>query len=216
MSRSTGTRFSISISPTVFRTQHFSGPRRHPATEPCESPVPHCRRPPAVCPEHTDQRSPNTRAVIWSCVISPCSQTTCSLQYGCVRPNHRLDDLGLFARTESTIQNRTGDEVYKLVLYDFDEANRYQLNVGIGGELGRFGPTTSDLNKPAGSAGFSPRVSVDCQPVELPRNRSHNHAPYPSLQSSTAGRAQLFRAEVHERGGEDSYRYRTLRSFAGT
>jgi outer membrane protein assembly factor BamA len=72
-----------------------------------------------------------------------------------------LYDLGAFASVQAAVQNPGGSETYKYVLFDFDEGRRYTLNVGVGAEIARIGGTTSDVTAPAGSTGFSPRLSVD-------------------------------------------------------
>jgi outer membrane protein insertion porin family len=73
----------------------------------------------------------------------------------------QLYDLGVFAKVNTAIQNPEGETDYKYVLYDFEEANRYVLSVGLGAEVANFGGTTSDLSAPGGSTGFSPRFSAD-------------------------------------------------------
>jgi outer membrane protein assembly complex protein YaeT len=72
-----------------------------------------------------------------------------------------LYNLDVFAKVNATVQNPEGDEQYKYVLYDFDEANRYTMNVGIGAEIAQFGGTTTQIDNPGGATGFSPRVSLD-------------------------------------------------------
>ncbi len=73
----------------------------------------------------------------------------------------RLYELGIFAKIDTAIQNPDGDERFKYVLYDFEEAHRYTLNLGFGAEIAQFGGTTTNLNSPGGATGFSPRGSVD-------------------------------------------------------
>ena len=73
----------------------------------------------------------------------------------------KLYNLGIFAQINSAIQNQDGTAAHKYVLYDFDEAKRYTINVGFGAEIAQFGPTANTLQSPAGSQGFSPRVSFD-------------------------------------------------------
>ncbi len=75
----------------------------------------------------------------------------------------RLYDLGIFARVNMAVQNPDGDERTRTVLYDLDEASRYSLTGGFGAEFARIGGSNavSDLSDPGGSAGFSPRVSLD-------------------------------------------------------
>lgn len=71
----------------------------------------------------------------------------------------RLYDLGIFAKVNAAIQNPDGEEPTKYVLYSLEEAGRYFLNVGFGAELGRIGGGTTSLDSPAGTTGFSPRIS---------------------------------------------------------
>jgi outer membrane protein assembly complex protein YaeT len=73
----------------------------------------------------------------------------------------RLYSLGVFARVDVAIQNPDGEEDYKNVLYNVEEARRYSMAVGIGAELGRVGGCNTCLNAPAGTTGFSPRASFD-------------------------------------------------------
>jgi outer membrane protein insertion porin family len=73
----------------------------------------------------------------------------------------RLYNLGVFARVDTAVQNPDGEEPRKYVLYNLDEARRYSLAVGFGAELGRIGGCQTCLEAPAGTTGFSPRVSFD-------------------------------------------------------
>lgn len=72
----------------------------------------------------------------------------------------RLYDLGIFAKVNTAIQNPDGDEPTKYVLYSLEEAGRYLTNVGFGAEIGRIGGGITSLDSPAGSTGFSPRISL--------------------------------------------------------
>ncbi len=72
----------------------------------------------------------------------------------------RLYDLGIFARVNAAIQNPEGDEPTKYVLYSIEEARRYSLTVGFGAEIARIGGGATTFDSPAGSTGFSPRVSL--------------------------------------------------------
>jgi outer membrane protein assembly complex protein YaeT len=84
------------------------------------------------------------------------------LSFTALRNSQRhLYDLGAFASVQAAVQNPGGTEAYKYVLLDFDEGRRYALNVGLGAQIARIGGTTSNLTAPAGSTGFSPRVSID-------------------------------------------------------
>ena len=73
----------------------------------------------------------------------------------------KLYQLGIFSRIDMAIQNPAGAEEHKYVLYNFEESSRYSFAVGVGAEVARFGGTSTDLSQPAGSSGFSPRVSID-------------------------------------------------------
>jgi len=71
-------------------------------------------------------------------------------------------DLGLFARVDTAIENPDGEETHKYVLYNFEEGDRYRLNVGIGAQVARFGtPSNTSLASPGGATGFSPQISLD-------------------------------------------------------
>jgi outer membrane protein insertion porin family len=74
----------------------------------------------------------------------------------------QLYDLGIFARIDTAIQNPDGQLDHKYILYNFEEANRYSLGVGVGAQVGRFGtPSTTSLSSPGGATGFSPELSLD-------------------------------------------------------
>ena len=75
----------------------------------------------------------------------------------------RFYDLGIFSRVDTAIQNPEGEnENHKYVLYNFQEANRYTLSLGIGAQVARFGtPNTTNLSAAAGATGFSPELSAD-------------------------------------------------------
>lgn len=72
----------------------------------------------------------------------------------------RLYDLGIFAKVNTALQNPDGVEPTKYVLYSLEEAGRYLTNVGFGAAIGRIGGGATSLNSPAGTEGFSPRISL--------------------------------------------------------
>ena len=72
----------------------------------------------------------------------------------------RLYDLGIFAKVQTAVQNPEGQEPSKYVLYQIEEARRYSMNIGFGAELGRIGSGVTTFDAPAGTTGFSPRVSL--------------------------------------------------------
>ena len=81
--------------------------------------------------------------------------------------SRKLSNLGVFADVQSAVQDSDGRTIYKDVLYDLDEANRYQFNIGLGLEVGQFGGTTNNLSQAGGSKGASPIVSFDVSRIDL-------------------------------------------------
>ncbi len=73
----------------------------------------------------------------------------------------RFYDLGIFASVDATVENPGTSEMHKYVLYDFQEANRYRVDVGVGAQIATFGPTNNNLRSPGGATGFSPEFSMD-------------------------------------------------------
>jgi outer membrane protein insertion porin family len=75
----------------------------------------------------------------------------------------RLYDLGIFAEVDMAIQNADGDSDHKYVLYDMEEASRYNFTGGIGAQIARIGGSTAanDLSNPSGATGFSPLFEFD-------------------------------------------------------
>lgn len=70
-------------------------------------------------------------------------------------------DYGIFARVDEAIENPDGDTAYKNVIYNFEEADRYALSVGLGAQIARFGAASpTSLGNPAGTTGFSPEGSL--------------------------------------------------------
>jgi outer membrane protein assembly complex protein YaeT len=79
-----------------------------------------------------------------------------------------LYDLGIFSRVDTAIENPDGDTTHKFVLYDIEEANRYNIVTGLGLQLGQFGtPSTTSVAAPAGTTGVSPYVSLDISRLDF-------------------------------------------------
>jgi len=72
----------------------------------------------------------------------------------------KLYDLGIFAKVQTALQNPDGSEERKYVLFHLDEARKYSFNFGFGAQLGRIGGGSTTFDSPAGTTGFSPRVSM--------------------------------------------------------
>jgi outer membrane protein insertion porin family len=81
----------------------------------------------------------------------------------------RLYDLGIFAKVDMAIQNPDGDDRVKYVLYDLEEARSYSITTGFGAQLANIGGSNAaaSLSNPAGTAGFSPRVSLDVTRLDM-------------------------------------------------
>ena len=77
-----------------------------------------------------------------------------------IESQRRLYDLGVFARVNMAIQNPNGEEESKQVLFEFEEARKYSFNLGVGAQIARIGGGAANFDAPAGSAGFSPRLSL--------------------------------------------------------
>ena len=72
----------------------------------------------------------------------------------------KLYDLGIFSKVQTALQNPDGREESKYVLFQLDEANKYSFNAGVGAELARIGGGVTTFDAPAGTTGFSPRISA--------------------------------------------------------
>lgn len=84
----------------------------------------------------------------------------------------QLSDLGIFAKVDAAIQNPDGEEKYKYVVYQLEEARRYSVAVGVGAEIARIGGDPASLEAPGGKAGFSPRLSFNFGRLNF-RGRGH-------------------------------------------
>jgi len=79
----------------------------------------------------------------------------------------QLENLGVFARVDSAIENPDGDETRKYVLYDVEEAARYNVRFGVGAEIAQLGATTNNVSEPVGGTGFSPRFLLDVNRIDF-------------------------------------------------
>lgn len=101
----------------------------------------------------------------------------------------RLYDLGIFARVNTAIENPDGVAEHKYVLYNFEEANRYTLGLGVGAQVARFGkPSAYSLGSPSGATGFSPEASVNVSRINF-LGLGHTvtlHGVYSSIEKSAS------------------------------
>ena len=82
------------------------------------------------------------------------------LSEGLITESQRqLYDLGIFSKVQTAIQNPTGNEEDKAVIFSLVEARKYSLTGGFGAEIARIGGSLSSFDAPAGATGFSPRVT---------------------------------------------------------
>jgi outer membrane protein insertion porin family len=72
----------------------------------------------------------------------------------------KLDDLKIFSKVQTAIQDPDGEEDEKYVLFQLNEASKYSFTVAPGAALGRIGGGVTTFDDPAGTTGFSPRISV--------------------------------------------------------
>ncbi len=79
----------------------------------------------------------------------------------------QLSDLGIFASVNTALQDFSGTNRYKYVLYDFDEAARWTFNFGFGLEVSQFGHTTQSLAAAGGTKGVSPLISADINRLNM-------------------------------------------------
>ncbi len=93
-------------------------------------------------------------------------------QSAMLETQRQLSDLGIFAKVDTAIQNPDGEEKYKYVLYQLEEARRYSVAVGVGAEIARIGGDPASLEAPGGKAGFSPRLSFNFGRLNF-RGRGH-------------------------------------------
>ena len=111
-------------------------------------------------------------------------------------------DLGIFARVDTAIENPDGQTDHKYVLYNFDEANRYDLSLGIGAQVARFGtPSTANLAAPAGATGFSPEYTATLSRLNFLGIGHTISVTRQLLLAREVSVDQLLAAAIHERRG---------------
>jgi outer membrane protein insertion porin family len=88
-------------------------------------------------------------------------------QESMIESQRRLYDLGIFSKVDMGIQNPDGEEQYRNVIFELEEARRWTIAFGGGAEIARFGGGQFSLESPAGATGFSPRVSFDVNRLNM-------------------------------------------------
>jgi outer membrane protein insertion porin family len=79
----------------------------------------------------------------------------------------RLYNLGVFDKVDMAIQNEQGNTEEKYVLFNLGEGHRFYTALGFGAEIARIGGSQTSLDSPAGTTGFSPRVSLQASRLNL-------------------------------------------------
>ncbi|MBI3666093.1 MAG: hypothetical protein HY236_07690, partial [Acidobacteria bacterium] len=88
-------------------------------------------------------------------------------QTAMLETQRRLYNLGIFSKVDMAVQNPEGQEEYRNVLFQVEEARRWTVGLGGGAEIARFGGSDTNLDSPAGATGFSPRVTLDVSRLNL-------------------------------------------------
>lgn len=78
-----------------------------------------------------------------------------------------LYNLGVFDKVDMAIQDPDGDVPDKYVLFHLTEGRRYDLAVGVGAQVARFGGSQTSLNSPAGTTGFAPNFDFEISRLNL-------------------------------------------------
>jgi len=105
----------------------------------------------------------------------------------------KLYDLGIFSKVQTALQNPEGLEESKYVILHLDEASRYSFSAGFGAELGRIGGGTTTFEDPAGTTGFSPRVSLGVSRINFLGLGHTQVAPGPPRHRKTAAANRAWR-----------------------
>jgi outer membrane protein assembly complex protein YaeT len=79
----------------------------------------------------------------------------------------QLYDLGVFEKVDMAIQDPDGAVQDKYVLYHLTEGHRYNLAVGVGAQVARFGGSQTSLDSPAGTTGFAPNFDFEVSRLNL-------------------------------------------------
>lgn len=79
----------------------------------------------------------------------------------------QLYNLGVFDKVDMAIQDPDGDLPDKYVLFHLTEGHRYNLAVGVGAQIARFGGSQSSLDAPAGTTGFAPNFDFEISRLNL-------------------------------------------------
>ncbi len=78
-----------------------------------------------------------------------------------------LYNLGVFDKVDMAIQDPDGDIPDKYVLFHLTEGRRYDLAVGVGAQVARFGGSQTSLDSPAGTTGFAPNFDFEISRLNL-------------------------------------------------
>jgi outer membrane protein assembly factor BamA len=79
----------------------------------------------------------------------------------------QLYNLGVFDKVDMAIQDPDGDLQDKYVLFHLSEGHEYNVAVGVGAQVARFGGSQTSLNSPAGTTGFAPNFDFEISRLNL-------------------------------------------------
>ncbi|HEX3879096.1 MAG TPA: POTRA domain-containing protein [Bryobacteraceae bacterium] len=79
----------------------------------------------------------------------------------------RLYNLGVFDKVDMAVQDPDGDMQDKYVVFHLDEGHRYNLAVGVGAQVARFGGNQQSLNSPSGTTGFAPNFDFEISRLNM-------------------------------------------------
>ncbi len=79
----------------------------------------------------------------------------------------RLYNFGIFSKVEMAVQNPEGNEDFRNLLVQLQEARKWTIGVGGGAEVGRIGGGRTNFRAPAGETGFSPRFSLEVNRLNM-------------------------------------------------
>ncbi len=79
----------------------------------------------------------------------------------------KLYDLGVFEKVDMAVQDPDGQMQDKYVLFHLTEGHQYNLAVGLGAQVARFGGSQTSLDSPGGTTGFAPNFDFEISRLNL-------------------------------------------------
>jgi outer membrane protein insertion porin family len=79
----------------------------------------------------------------------------------------QLYNLGVFDKVDMAIQDPDGAVKNKYVVFHLTEGHEYNMAIGLGAQVARFGGSQTSLDSPAGTTGFAPEASFELSRLNL-------------------------------------------------